>query len=682
MTSYDNRKKQSHWMKNEGGFLMENITKKQMEELVDLLNRASHAYYNEDREIMSNFEYDEKYDELVRLETETGVILPNSPTQHAGYEVVSKLKKVKHEYPALSLNKTKDRQEIVKWLNHHKAIISWKMDGLTIVATYQKGKLIQAVTRGNGEVGEDITHNAKYFIGLPTHITYKGKLIVRGEAVMMQEEFERINSLIPDVDAKYKNARNLASATVRLLDSSEASQRKIHFYGFDLVFLSDNEDKFNSNFNRINWLKSIGINTVETVQVDENNVVSVIDEFEKQVKNNEFPSDGLVVLLDDVAYGKSLGMTGKYPKNGIAFKWKDEEEETTIRSIEWSASRTGLLNPVAIFDPVELEGTTVSRASIHNVSIAEELRLGIGTIVKVYKANMIIPQISKTVKSTGETIIPKVCPVCGKNTEIKVNKENGEEIKTLYCTNSECPAKHVGKFTHFVGRDCMNIVGLSEATLEKFLDLGYIKEFADIYKLQNHRQKITEMEGFGEKSYKKLISAIEDSKTVKFSALLNAIGIAGIGKDMAKQISKHLGENALVKFTEKLRFGEDFSEIDGIGQIINQNIYEWKANRKNGEEFANLVEHLIVMDDAISSNSNSSISGKVFVITGSVHHFENREKLKEKIESLGGKATGSVSAKTDYLINNDTESTSSKNKKAKELGVKIISEEEFLKLIQ
>lgn len=648
-----------------------------IQELVEILNEASNAYYNEDREIMSNYEYDALYDELLALEEETGIILPNSPTQSAGYEVVSKLKKVEHKLPALSLDKTKDRESLSGWLKGKRGLLSWKMDGLTIVATYNDGKLISAVTRGNGYVGEDVTHNAKYFSGLPQKIHYKGELIVRGEAVMTYSEFKRINAEIPTSMPKYKNPRNLASATVRLFDSEESSKRKIIFFAFDLVRIADKPTTidFNLKSNQLNWLQDIGFMVVERVIVTPKTIVNEINRYEEMLQNNDFPSDGLVLIFDDETYGISLGMTGKFPRSGIAFKWKDETVETTLRSIEWSASRTGLLNPVAIFDPVEIEGTTVSRASIHNVSIAKSLKLGINSSIAVYKANLIIPQIYQTIKSTGATSIPDTCPVCGGKTTIKLN----DDIETLYCTNNECPAKQIGKFTHFVSRDCMNIVGFSEATIEKFISCGFIHELADIYKISNFRNEIVKMDGFGEKSYSNLIEAIEKSKTVKFSAFLNAVGIAGIGKDMAKQISKFLGQNALNSFITMLQNNERFDQIDGIGEIINDNIYQWYNNKVVAKEFANLIAILTIEDDAIKI-SDSNITGKTFVITGSVTQFKNRDELKVYIESLGGKTSGSVSAKTDYLINNDVSSNSGKNKKAKELGVPIISEDAFLKM--
>ena len=644
-------------------------------ELVEVINEASHAYYNEDKEIMSNYEYDMLYDELVALEKETGIIFPNSPTQFAGVTAVSKLKKVEHEFPALSLDKTKDREKLAGWLNKHNGLLSWKMDGLTVVATYYGGELVQTVTRGNGYVGEDVTHNAFYFKGLPNRIKFKGKLIVRGEAVMSYKEFERINSEIPEVASKYKNPRNLASSTVRLLDASESSEREIQFFAFDLVYVDGMQ--MDSKEKQFEWLQTQNFNVVYHLRVSSDNIVNSISTFESMLSKNDFPSDGLVLTFNSESYGKSLGMTGKFPRHSIAFKWQDETTESTIRRIFWSASRTGLLNPVAIFDPVELEGTTVEKASIHNVSIARSLKLGIGSTVDVFKANMIIPQIAKTTKSTGDTEIPENCPICNGKTIIKDN----DGIETLYCSNSDCPAKQIGKFSHFVTRDCANIVGLSDATLETFISEGFIKEFADIYHLNKYKNEIIDLEGFGEKSYNNLIDAINESKTIKFSAFLNSIGISGIGKDMAKEISVNLGHNAFSKFVEMLRVGESFTKFNGIGYKINDNIYNWRRNHKNGEEFANLVDELNIIDDELPQTTSSAISGKTFVITGSLVEFANRNELVAKIENLGGKVSSSVSTKTDYLINNDTASNSSKNKKAKELNIPIISEKDFLALI-
>ncbi|MBO4326301.1 MAG: NAD-dependent DNA ligase LigA [Clostridia bacterium] len=654
-----------------------------MKELVKTLNEAAFAYYVEDREIMSNFEYDKLYDELTALEKSTGTVLPDSPTKSAGagYRAVSKLTKSTHEYPALSLDKTKDRYSLSGWLGGMDGVLSWKLDGLTVVLTYEHGKLEKAVTRGNGFTGEDVTHNVVHFGGVPRVIGFRGKLIIRGEAVMKYADFAKVNRLLPETEAKYKNPRNLASATVRLLDSREAAGRPVTVCAFDLVYIDDPSAIRGSNSKnaQLEWLEKQGFTVVPHVLVTPLTVLSELENFERALPDNEFPTDGLVLILDDEAYGRSLGSTGKFPRSGIAFKWQDETVESVIRHVEWSASRTGLLNPVAVFDPVEIEGTTVSRASVHNVSIARGLKLGEGSRVSVYKANLIIPQIAETVESTGETYVPEKCPVCGAPTSIREN----DGIETLYCDDPDCPAKHVGRFTHFVSRDAINIVGLSEATLETFIDAGFIRRFADLYRLERFRDEIVTLDGFGEKSYENLAAAVEASRNVRFSALLNAVGIPGIGKDMAKQISRYLGENAYDRFTREISEKIDFSVIDGVGAVINDNIYAWSGNEEKYAEFTELAGELNISDDVSAMQAaaaDSGIAGKTFVITGGLNGFENRDQLVAFIEARGGKVSGSISSKTDYLINNDVNSGSGKNKKAKELGVPIISEADFMAL--
>lgn len=647
-----------------------------MRELIRTLNEAADSYYSRNEEIISNFEYDALYDELLALEKETGTVYEDSPTQRVFTEqTVSKLRKIKHEYPALSLNKTKSASEIESWLGDKSAVLSWKCDGLTVVATYQDGRLVSVCSRGDGETGEDVTHNAVYFKGLPRSIAWKGKLIVRGEALMKFSEFERINSLVPETEAKYKNPRNLASSTVRMLDSRESREREIHVFAFDLVF-TDNEEvnAENSLAKNLSYLEKSGFEVVEHCVVTRENAAEKIEEYKAKLPSNDFPSDGLVFVLDDIKYGKQLGSTGKFPRNGMAFKWEDATEITTIREIEWSPSRTGLLNPVAIFDTVELEGTEVSRASVHNVSVAQSLRLGVGSKVEVYKANMIIPQIAKTVESTGETVIPGECPLCGGETVIKDN----DGIKTLYCSNPACPAKNVGKFAHFCERDSMNIIGLSEATLEKFVDAGFVKTLADIYRLERFRDEITSLEGFGEKAYANIIDAVNVSRNVTFSAFIGSLGIPNVGKNTGKLISGYFGENALQKFIETVENGGSFAEIDGIGDIVSDNIISWM--NENRAEFDDLLGCLNVSDDAVIAG-DAPFAGKTFVITGAVYHYPNRDAVKAEIESLGGKVASSVSAKTDYLINNDVNSTSGKNKKAKELGIPVISEEEYMSML-
>ena len=655
-----------------------------MKELVKTLNEAAFAYYVDDREIMSNFEYDRLYDELAALEKSTGVTLPDSPTKSAGagYRPVSKLVKSEHEFPALSLDKTKDRQALAGWLGDMEGVLSWKLDGLTVVLTYQNGTLLKAVTRGNGFVGEDVTHNVVHFAGVPRRIGFGGKLIVRGEAVMKYSDFEKVNKELPETEAKYKNPRNLASATVRLLDPGIALTRPVTLCAFDLVYADQGADISdpNSKFSQLEWLKKQGFTVVEHTLVTSLTVEYEVGRYEEKLPGNEFPTDGLVLILDDEKYGKSLGSTGKFPRNGIAFKWQDETAETRIREVEWSASRTGLLNPVAVFEPVEIEGTTVSRASVHNVSIARSLKLAPGSGVRVYKANLIIPQIAETFDPKGDTFVPSKCPVCGGPTVIREN----EGIETLYCDDPGCPAKHVGRFSYFVSRDAVNVNGLSEATLEAFIDAGFVRRFPDLYHLDRYKEAIVGMEGFGERSYDNLIASVEQSRNVKFSALLNALGIPGIGKDMAKQLSRFLGENACERFRELLKERYDFSTVDGIGAVINDNIYAWADDPERFEEFEALLPELNISDDApaaridAGSEGNDPVYGKTFVITGSLVNFANRDRMIAFIEERGGRVSGSVSSKTDYLINNDVNSGSGKNKKAKELGVPVISEADFL----
>lgn len=662
-----------------------------IEQLVDLLNKASKAYYNESMEIMSNYEYDKLYDELLNLESRYDYSPENSPTRNVGYVIESDLKKETHEFKALSLDKTKDRNDLANWLNKRPGFLGWKLDGLTVQMTFDGGKLNKAVTRGNGEVGENVTHNAKYFKGVPAEIPFQGHLVIRGEALITYSQYEKINRALQEGN-KYKNPRNLASGSVRQLDSKESARRHIVFKVFELVYAEDEPylgaDGSDTQENRYDWLSKQGFDLVESYLVDEHTILETIEKMEKQMPNNDFPSDGLVLSYNDIAYGKSLGTTGKFPKHSIAFKWKDETQETTLSYIEWSASRTGLINPVAVFKPVELEGTTVSRASVHNVSVLESLKLGEGDHIMVYKANMIIPQIAENLTQSETVKIPDVCPVCGANTMIKETTNNGQLIKTLHCTNPNCQAKHIKKFTHFVERDRMNISGLSEATLEKLIGSGLIKEFRDIYHLSEHKDTIITMEGFGEKSYEKLTKSIEKSKTVKLENLIAALGIDNVGRDAGKKISKALNGD-LDQFIEKLESG-NFLDVEDVGELSNNAINNWYQKQKDlkdsGEsEFFNLLKEIVVKKpDIVKGNKdeNLKLDGKVFVITGKLTTYGKRDDLVKKIESLGGKVTGSVSNKTHYLINNDTTSNSSKNKKAKELSIPILSEEDFNKLIE
>ncbi|MDO4869527.1 MAG: NAD-dependent DNA ligase LigA [Bacillota bacterium] len=638
-----------------------------MEQLVAMLNDASRQYYQYDREIMSNQEYDKLYDELVALEKETGITLSSSPTINVGYEVVSDLPKERHPSPMLSLDKTKDVQELKSWLGDKEGLLSWKLDGLTVVLTYENGELTKAVTRGDGVIGEVITPNARAFENIPLRIPDQRETVVRGEAVISYSDFEEINEA-----AAYKNPRNLCSGSVRQLNSEITAKRHVKFFAFSLAVGGDPE--FTLRSQQMQWIRSQGFETVSNVAVDAGTIEKAVQDFDEAIKDFDIPSDGLVLIFDDIAYGRSLGSTAKFPRDAIAFKWQDEIKETTLKEVLWNASRTGLINPIAVFEPVELEGTTVTRASVHNLSIVEELALGTGDHINVYKANMIIPQIAENLTRSGTVKPPEVCPVCGQNTIIK--DENG--VRTLHCPNPDCPAKMVKAFTHFVSRNAMNIEGLSEATLEKFIDEAMIREFADIFKLQRWRDRIVGMEGFGEKSFEKLVSAAEKASETTPARLLYAIGIPNIGVANARMISRACSNNwdRIQHLTE-----DELSSIDGIGDVMAKAYVEYFKDEKNAAAVAALLD-VLSMDESFQEQQTTSISGKTFVITGSLTHFENRDACKEKIESLGGKTAGSVSKKTDYLINNDINSASSKNKKAKELGIPIITEEDFLAMIQ
>lgn len=647
---------------------------KRIRELIGTLRAAGRAYYQESREIMSNFEYDKLYDELVSLEKETGIVFANSPTQNVGYEVVSALPKERHEKPMLSLNKTKSVEELADWLGGQTGLLSWKMDGLTIVLTYQNGTLVKAVTRGNGEIGEVITANAKAFVNVPLNISYQGELILRGEAIIRYSDFEKINEQIEDVDAKYKNPRNLCSGSVRQLNSEITAQRQVHFYAFSLV-KADGIDFKNSRKEQFEWLKTQGFEVVEYHEVTKETLPETVKMYSEAIAENDTPSDGLVLLYDDIAYGQSLGRTAKFPRDSIAFKWADEIQETKFLYIEWSASRTGLINPVAVFEPVELEGTTVSRASVHNISIMEALELGAGDRITVYKANMIIPQIADNLTRSGVRDIPEACPVCGGQTEVR----QLNDVKSLYCTNPDCQAKKIKSFTLFTSRDALNIAGLSEATLEKFIGVGMIHEYADIFHLDRHQEEIVEMDGFGQKSYDNLIAAAEKASHTTLPRMVYGLGVAGIGLANAKMICRHFKNDF-----EAMRHAtvEELVEIDGIGEVLAQ---AWTAFFSDGKNNA-IVDHLLAEltfeadEEENGEGADETFAGMNFVITGSLEHFKNRKELQELIERRGGKVTGSVTSKTNYLINNDVASSSSKNKKARELGVPILSEEEFLKL--
>lgn len=643
-----------------------------MQELVELLNRAGKAYYQDAEEIMSDYQYDALYDELKGLEQELGVTLTGSPTVNVGYEVLSELPKERHESAMLSLDKTKEIEGLIEFAGNQKVVVSWKLDGLTIVLTYRDGVLVKAVTRGNGEVGEVITNNAKVFKNIPLQIPYKGELILRGEAVIGYKDFEKINAQIAEVDARYKNPRNLCSGSVRQLNNEVTAKRNVRFYAFSLVRAED-ADFHNSRAYQMQWLKEQGFEVVEHHMADRESIEQEVIKFSEKIASNDFPSDGLVVVYDDIEYGQSLGRTSKFPRDSMAFKWADETSRTILKEIEWSPSRTGLINPVAIFEPVELEGTTVSRASVHNISIMEELKLGIGDEIEVYKANMIIPQIARNLTESGVKDIPEHCPVCGGATEIR----KVSNARALYCTNPACQAKQLKSFALFVSRDALNIDGMSEATLEKFIARGFIRDYTDLFHLDRHQEEIQSMEGFGEKSYQRLVSSAEKARETTLPRLLYGLGIANIGLANAKLICKEIGYD-----TEKLTrlTAEELSAIDGVGEVIARSYVDYFADEKHRAVYEALLKEVHIPEEK-STGEKQVFEGRSFVITGSVHHFANRNEVKALIEAKGGKVTGSVSSKTDYLINNNAESASSKNKKAKELGIPIISEEEFLNMI-
>ena len=649
---------------------METAAMNRMKELVKKLDRAARAYYQEDIELISNREYDQMYDELQALEKETGTVLANSPTAKVGYEAVDQLPKEEHESPMLSLDKTKDREVLREFIGDHETLLSWKLDGLTVVLTYENGELAKAVTRGNGVVGEVVTNNARVFRNIPLKIPYTGRLVLRGEAIITYSDFEQINESIEDVDARYKNPRNLCSGSVRQLNNEITARRNVRFYAFGLVS-AENVDFHNSRAEQFEWLKNQGFEVVEYRKVTAATLDQAMDYFSAAITENDFPSDGLVALYDNIAYGDSLGRTAKFPRNAFAFKWADEIRETRLEKIEWSPSRTGLINPVAVFDPIELEGTTVSRASVHNISIMRELQLGIGDRITVYKANMIIPQIAENLTKSGELPIPDTCPACGQNTEIRrVN-----EVESLYCTNPDCPAKKIKAFALFASRDAMNIDGLSEATLEKFIARGFIHDFGDIFEISRHREEIVTMEGFGEKSFENLMASLEKAKETTLAKVIYSLGIANIGLANAKVICRHFDDDL-----EKIRHAdeEEVSSIDTIGPVIARSLTEYFADPENNRKLDHLMSHLVIKKE--EKRGEQIFQNMNFVITGSLEHFDNRNQAKELVESLGGKVTGSVTKKTNYLINNDTTSNSSKNKKARELGIPVISEEEFLKL--
>lgn len=643
-----------------------------IKELTEILNRASKAYYMQDTEIMSNYEYDALYDELVQLEKETGITLSNSPTIHVGYEVVSELPKEEHEYPMLSLDKTKDVQILADWLGDQMGVLSWKMDGLTIVLTYDNGELVKAVTRGNGYVGEVITNNAKVFKNVPHRIAFKGKLTLRGEAVIKYSDFNALNNQIENSEAKYKNPRNLCSGSVRQLNNAVTAERNVFFFAFTLV-VAEGEDFHNSRMQQFEWLRSQGFDVVEHVQVDRESLPSYVSKFAERITENDFPSDGLVLILEDIAYGESLGTTAKFPRNAIAFKWADEIRETHLLDVEWSASRTGLINPIAVFEPVELEGTTVSRASLHNISILRALQLGRGDLIQVYKANMIIPQIAENLTRSDSLEIPSVCPVCGETTEIR----SLNDVSSLYCLNEECPAKHVKRFSLFVSRDAFNIEGMSEATLEKLIQHGFIHEPVDLFHLDKYHDEIVQLDGFGEKSYQRLMASVQKARKITLAKLIYSLGILNIGFSNARLLCRHYKNDLQALMSAST---EELTAIDGIGPVIAGSFTDYFADEHHKKELEDLLDEVEIEQENFEAEDRI-FDGKIFVITGSLEHFKNRNALKELLEEKGAKVAGSVSSKTSYLINNDAASASSKNKKARELGVSVITEEELMALM-
>lgn len=645
---------------------------KRISELTELLNEARRIYEQENREIMSNYEYDRLYDELLQLEKETGIVMSNSPTVKVGYEILSNLPKEAHEWPMLSLDKTKNVDELAAWLGDKAGLLSWKMDGLTIVLTYENGRLAKALTRGNGEIGEIITANAKVFDNIPLMVPYKSRLVLRGEAVISYSEFKKINESLGDVAAKYKNPRNLCSGTVRQLNTEITASRNVRFIAFGLVSAEGAPSDFRSE--QLDWLARQGFETVDYVRVTADNLAGIVQDYSEKIASYDLPSDGLVLIYDDIAYGRSLGRTAKFPRDSIAFKWQDETEETELLEIEWSASRTGQINPVAIFTPVKLEGTMVSRAAVHNVSILKSLALGKGDIIKVYKANMIIPQIAENMTCSGDVEIPDKCPACESSTVLR--REN--DVEVLLCPNQECPAKHIKALEHFAGRNALNIDGISESTIEKLTGLGLIREYADFFRLERHRDEIISLDGFGEKSYTNIVRACDNARQTTADRLLYGLGISNIGIANAKLISKAADGKweRITKFTDN-----ELMKIEGIGCVMAKSFVEYFKKPENKNKIKEILKE-IKIEEAGEFAVSSELSGKVFVITGSLNHFKNREALKEYIENRGGNTSSSVSSMTTYLINNDFQSNSLKNKKAKELGVEIITEKQFMDMTE
>lgn len=642
-----------------------------MKELINILNKASELYYQKNTIMMTDYEYDHLYDELVELEKETNMTLSNSPTINVEPEISSSLKQVEHPSPMLSLAKTKKVSELENFLGDKEGLLSWKLDGLTIVLTYEDGKLISGVTRGTGIIGELVTENVKQFKNVPLTIPYKGRLVLRGEAIIKYSDFNRMNEELGDGSSQYKNPRNLCSGSVRQLDSSITAKRCVNCIIFALIESSTNISNLKSEC--FDWLKNQGFEVVEHYKVTKNTVKEQVLMFKEKVKEYDIPSDGLVITYDDIAYSNSLGTTAKFPKHSLAFKWKDETVATTLRKVDWLVSRTGLINPVAVFDPVELEGTIVSRASVHNVSILEGLKLGIGDTIMVYKANMIIPQIASNSTQSGNLEIPDRCPVCGSKASIISNSD----VKYLYCMNDFCKAKLIKRLSLFVSRNAMNIDGISDMILNKLITEKIVNNYKDLYHLDRYKDKIIAFDGFGEKSYNNMINSIEKSRHVKLANFIYALGIPDIGFSRAKLICNNFNNdfNKISNLTY-----EELSNIPGVGDVIAKEWIDTFSNPDFIEELKELKEEIDI--PKASTNSNKDLDGLTFVITGSLNKFTNRDTMIEFIEEHGGKVVTSISSKVNYLINNDITSTSTKNSKAKELGISIIDEDKFLELIK
>ncbi len=645
--------------------------KSRCKELVRRLNEASEAYYNGGEEIMSNYEWDAMFDELLSLEAETGYALPDSPTQNTGYEENNGEREA-HEFPALSLAKTKQVSELIKWAEEREVWLSWKLDGLTLVLTYDGGKLTRILTRGNGVTGTNITYLKNSIKGFPLKIKYKGHLVVRGEAVISYSDFALINDTIEDDDEKYANPRNLASGTLSLDDAEKVKERRVRFHAFTLVHLEDNIVSWGE---RMEFLEKEGFMVVDREKTDAAGIADVVERWTKRVENGEMdlPVDGLVICYDDTDYAASGSVTGHHAaKAGYAFKWQDVSAFSELLYVEWSCAAS-TISPVAVFTPVQLEGTTVSRASLCNISEMERLGIGETCTLEVIKANKIIPKCIAVKEASGTFTVPEKCPVCGAQTEIRTSPKS--KTRTLHCTNPDCSAKHVKKFTRFVSKTGMDIDGLSIQTMLKFMNEGFLKEFQDIYHLSEHAEEIRQMEGFGEKSCENMMKAIEKSRQANPVNFIYALCIPMMGIDAGKKI---IANGGFEGFLERLEQKKGFEDIDGIGPEKSGSALLWYENDKNRRSLEALLKEVTIEKTAEKPDTGGKCAGLTFVITGEVHHYKNRDEFKAYVEASGGKVTGSVTSKTSYLVNNDTASASSKNRKAKELGIPIISEEEFV----